>query len=119
MDNAPICESGDELYVRKGRRKNASANGEDFTADPDGFSEISGDVSERGKEEIAEIVSDEAASRMKAILKQPSSASSFDSATMQLRMSPGGSTRFSRRSRPELPPSSVTVTIAVSSVMGR
>src|SRR5258708_10398082 len=38
---------------------------------------------------------------------------------MQLRMSPGGSTRFSRRSRPELPPSSVTVTIAARSTMGR
>src|SRR5208282_4665127 len=48
-----------------------------------------------------------------------SSASSFESATIQLRISPGGSTRFSLRRRPELPPSSVTVTIAVSSVMGR
>jgi hypothetical protein len=34
---------------------------------------------------------------------------------MQLRMSPGGSTSKSRRRRPELPPSSVTVTIAVRS----
>src|SRR5438045_2108388 len=37
---------------------------------------------------------------------------------MQLRMSPGGRMRFSRRKRPELPPSSVTVTIAVRSAMG-
>ncbi len=44
-----------------------------------------------------------------------SSASSSDSATMQLRMSPGGSTSNSRRKRPELPPSSVTVTTAVMS----
>ena len=42
----------------------------------------------------------------------------FDSATMQLRISPGGSTSNSRRSRPELPPSSVTVTIAVMSRSG-
>src|SRR5580704_314110 len=37
---------------------------------------------------------------------------------MQLRMSPGGSTRYSRRNRPELPPSSVTVTTAARSEMG-
>src|SRR5262249_38170617 len=35
-------------------------------------------------------------------------------ATRQLRMSPGGSTLNSRRSRPEEPPSSVTVTTPVS-----
>src|SRR6266850_2421730 len=46
-------------------------------------------------------------------------ASSFESATMQLRMSPGGRMRFSRRKRPELPPSSVTVTMAARSAMGR
>ena len=34
-------------------------------------------------------------------------------ATRQFRISPGGSTPHSVRSRPELPPSSVTVTIAV------
>ena len=38
---------------------------------------------------------------------------------MQLRMSPGGRMRFSRRRRPELPPSSVTVTMAARSEMGR
>src|SRR6266481_2416081 len=38
---------------------------------------------------------------------------------MQLRMSPGGKMRFSRRKRPELPPSSVTVTMAARSAMGR
>src|SRR5690349_23854879 len=38
---------------------------------------------------------------------------------MQLRMSPGGRMRFSRRKRPELPPSSVTVTIAARSETGR
>src|SRR6266851_1341203 len=34
-------------------------------------------------------------------------------------MSPGGRMRFSRRKRPELPPSSVTVTMAARSAMGR
>src|SRR5271168_304481 len=33
-------------------------------------------------------------------------------------MSPGGRMRYSRRNRPELPPSSVTVTMAVRSAMG-
>src|SRR5215472_7406412 len=51
--------------------------------------------------------------------KRPISASSLESATMQLRMSPGGKMRFSRRNRPELPPSSVTVTMAARSEMGR
>src|SRR5262249_6843994 len=37
---------------------------------------------------------------------------------MQLRMSPGGSTSKSRRRRPELPPSSVTVTTAEMSRPG-
>src|SRR5258707_3129249 len=46
-------------------------------------------------------------------------SSSFERATMQLRMSPGGRMRFSRRKRPELPPSSVTVTMAARSAMGR
>src|SRR5882724_2627522 len=51
--------------------------------------------------------------------RRPRRASSFERATMQLRMSPGGRMRFSRRRRPELPPSSVTVTIAARSAMGR
>src|ERR1700722_14558681 len=51
--------------------------------------------------------------------RRPSSASSLESATMQLRISPGGKMRFSRRRRPELPPSSVTVTMAARSEMGR
>src|SRR6266576_2661658 len=38
---------------------------------------------------------------------------------MQLRISPGGRIRFSRRRRPELPPSLVTVTMAARSTMGR
>src|ERR1051325_8451874 len=46
-----------------------------------------------------------------------SSCSSSASATMQLRMSPGGSIPNSLRSTPELPPSSVTVTIAPGSLL--
>src|SRR5712692_7949980 len=51
--------------------------------------------------------------------RRPRRASSFERATMQLRISPGGRMRFSRRKRPELPPSSVTVTMAARSAMGR
>ena len=47
------------------------------------------------------------------------SASSSDRATIQARISPGGRTKKSRRRRPELPPSSVTVTIAVIETAGR
>ena len=42
-----------------------------------------------------------------------SRGSSVARAARQLRMSPGGSTPSSRRSTPELPPSSATVTMAV------
>src|SRR5215218_1845730 len=44
--------------------------------------------------------------------RRESSVESSDSATMQLRISPGGSICNSSRRRPELPPSSETVTIA-------
>ena len=47
--------------------------------------------------------------------KRESSASSSESATRQFRISPGGRTSNSLRSRPELPPSSVTVTTAAIS----
>src|SRR4051794_29970952 len=46
--------------------------------------------------------------------RRVSRSSSGARAAMQLRMSPGGSTPNSRRSRPEEPPSSVTVTTPVS-----
>ncbi len=44
---------------------------------------------------------------------------SSERAVMQLRISPGGRISKSRRSLPELPPSSVTVTTAVISIGGR
>src|SRR5260370_25127393 len=58
------------MDVRKGRRKNATADGENFAADADGFSEIAGNVGQRGEEKIAEIVADETAARVKTILKK-------------------------------------------------
>src|SRR5713226_2487712 len=70
VNGAAIFESGDQMDVRKGGRKDASADGEYFAADADGFGEIASDVRERGQKKIAEIVANEAASRMKTILEK-------------------------------------------------
>ena len=75
MHDAAVFEGGNEVNVRKRRRKNAAANGEHFAADADGFGEIAGDVGERGEEKIAEIVADEAAASVEAVLKQASEKS--------------------------------------------
>src|SRR6267378_1602469 len=72
VNGAAVFERGDEVNVRKRRWKNAAANGEHFAADADGFGEIAGDVGERGEEKITEIVADEAAAGMEAVLKQAS-----------------------------------------------
>jgi len=70
MDHAAVGERGNEVDVRKRGRKDAAANGEDFAADAHRFREIPGNVRERGQKEIPEIVADQAASRLKAILKK-------------------------------------------------
>jgi hypothetical protein len=56
--------------VGKSGGKDAAADGEDFAADANGFGEIAGDVRERGKEKIAEIVAGEAAANMKTVLEE-------------------------------------------------
>ena len=71
VNGAAIFEFGDKVDVRKRGGKNAAANGEHFAADADGFGEITGDVRERGKKKIAEIVADQAAAGMKAVLEEP------------------------------------------------
>src|SRR6266478_4296860 len=70
VNGAAVFERGDEMDVRKRRRKNATADGENFAADADGFSEITGNVGQRGEEKIAKIVADETAARVKTILKK-------------------------------------------------
>src|SRR4029077_1003969 len=70
VNDAAVFEGGDEMNVRKGRRKNASADGEDFAADANGFGKIAGNVRERGEEKIAEIVANEAAASVKTILEE-------------------------------------------------
>ena len=70
VNGAAVFEFGDEVDVRKRGREDAAANGEDFAADADGFGEIAGDVRERGEEKIAEIVADESAAGVEAVLKE-------------------------------------------------
>ena len=70
VDAAAVFESGDERDVGDRGGENLAADGEDFAADADGFGEIAGDVSESGEEEVAEIVADEAAAGVKAILEE-------------------------------------------------
>ena len=70
MNDAAVFEGGNEVNVRKRRWKDAAAYGQHFAADADGFGEIAGDVGERGEEKIAEIVADEAAAGVEAVLKQ-------------------------------------------------
>jgi hypothetical protein len=70
VNDAATGEFGDELDVGQRRRKDASANGEDFAAHANRFSKISSNMCESREEEISEIVADKPASGMKAVLKQ-------------------------------------------------
>jgi len=70
VDATAIFESCDERDVRNCRGENLAADRENFAADADGFGEIAGDVGERGKEEVTEVVADETAAGVEAILKQ-------------------------------------------------
>ena len=65
-----IGKSGDEMNVGGGGRKDAAANGEDLSGNANRFSEIAGDVGERGEEEVAEVVAAETASGLESILKE-------------------------------------------------
>jgi hypothetical protein len=70
VDAAAAFESGDEGDVGDCGWKNLAADREDFAADADSFGEIASDMSESGEEEVAEIVADEAAAGVKAILEK-------------------------------------------------
>ncbi len=70
MNGAAVFELGDQMHVRERGRKNPSADGEHFAADPDGFGEIAGHMRECSQKKIAEIVADKAAAGMKTILEQ-------------------------------------------------
>ncbi len=79
----------------------------------DRFGEVSGDFRQGRKKEVSETMAAQFAVAAKPITKKTrQQLESSESAIMQLRMSPGGSICNSSRRRPELPPSSETVTIA-------
>ena len=81
--------------------------------------EVAGDAAHRHDEQVAEAVALQAGALRRSGTGTAASisGSASASATMQLRKSPGGSMPSSRRSRPELPPSSATVTMAVMLVV--
>ncbi len=70
VNGAAVFERGDEMHVRERRRENPAANRQHFAADANGFRKIAGNVRERSKEKISEIVADEAAASVKTILEQ-------------------------------------------------
>lgn len=70
MDPSAVGERGDEVDVRKRGRKDAAANGKDFSGDTNGFGEIAGDMGESGEEEIAEVVTAQTATGVETILEE-------------------------------------------------
>ena len=83
--------------------------------------EVALELGERGDEQVAHRVARQAPARRRSGTGTPRSELAPlppASATRQLRMSPGGSTPRERRSRPELPPSSLMATTAVMSRPG-
>ena len=118
-DDTAVSEHGFEGDIGGGGGEDASANGEDLRRQFDGLGKVAGDLVHGGEEKITEAMAFEAATGSEAVAKQlGKKSSSSDRAVMQLRMSPGGRMSKSRRRRPELPPSSETVTMAVISMMG-
>src|ERR1700722_2324899 len=75
MNAATVFESGDEGNVGNCGGENLAADRKDLAADADGFGEISGDVSKGGEKQVAEIVADEAAAGVEAILEEPAEKS--------------------------------------------
>src|SRR5260370_1651389 len=67
---AAAFERGYQRHVGDRGRKNSAANGQDFATDPNRFREIASDMGKGGEEEVAEIVADQAAAGVKAILKE-------------------------------------------------
>ena len=58
------------MHIGKSRRKDAAANGKHLRGYTDGFGKIAGNVGERSKKEITEIVAAEAATGVETILKE-------------------------------------------------
>ena len=69
-DALAVGERGGEMHIGDGGGKDTPADGEDFAGDANGFDKIAGDVGESGQEQVAEIMPNEAAPRMKAVLEE-------------------------------------------------
>jgi hypothetical protein len=71
-DRSAIRKPTHQMDIGKCRRKYAPANRQDFAAHTNRFREVPRHMRERGKKKIPKIMADQAASGMKAILKQAS-----------------------------------------------
>jgi len=70
VDAAAVFQSCDERDVGDCRGENLPADREDFAADANSFGEVAGDMSQSGEKEVAEIVADEAAAGVEAVLEE-------------------------------------------------
>ncbi len=68
-DTLAIRECGSEMYIGNRGGEDTAADGENFAGDVNSFGEIAGDMGERGKEQVAEIVADKSAAGMKTVLE--------------------------------------------------
>src|SRR5258707_1417941 len=68
--SAAVLQGSDQGHVGNRGRKDATADGQDFAADANGFGEIAGNVCEGGEKEVAKIVADEAATGVETILEE-------------------------------------------------
>ncbi len=71
-DTLAIRECGGEMHIGNRGGEDSAADGEHFTGDVNGFGKIPSDMGERGEEQVAEIVADQSAAGVKAVLKQTS-----------------------------------------------
>ena len=110
----PSVEVGADLHILQRRGQDRALHREHATRLAQGVLERAGNAGHRQHEEIAERVSPSGEPSPKRYWNSRAiSGSTSDSATMLLRKSPGGRMPCSRRKRPDEPPSSPTVTIAV------
>src|ERR1700675_3007850 len=58
------------MHIRQRRWENSPADGQDFTAFANCFSEVSSDVGERSEKKIAKIVADQSAAGVKTVLEK-------------------------------------------------
>ena len=110
-DLAPRGGAEDDVAQR--RRDDLTTHREDPAGLADGVLEVAGDLRHGGDEEVAERVAGERSLAAEAVLEELGHQRlGLGERGQALADVPGGSTRYSSRSRPLEPPSSATVTIA-------